>query len=93
MAFEKAQPKIPAAIGDLSVVLIDYEVAPVDEDGNPQENLRQQARFEVQVKDADGEVIHVVSGDLAPHLTQQQIDQLKAFLDAMRMKAEAEILP
>jgi len=93
MTFEKARAKIPAAIGDLSIVLIDYEVAPLDEDGNPQENLRQQARFEVQVKDADGEIIRIMNGNLAPHLTQQQIDQLKAFLDAMRTKAEAEILP
>jgi len=86
MTFEKAQAKIPVAIGDLSIVLIDY--------ADPEPNQeRQQARFEVQVKDAGGEVIRVMSGNLAPHLAQQQTDQLKAFLDAMRAKAEAEILP
>jgi len=86
MTFEKAQAKIPAAIGDLSIVLIDYA------DPEPGQE-RQRARFEVQVKDASGEVIRVMNGDLAPHLTQQQINQLKAFMDAMRAKAEAEILP
>ncbi len=86
MTFEKAQAKIPAAIGDLSIVLIDYA------DPEPGQE-RQQARFEVQVKGADGEVIRVMNGNLAPHLTQQQINQLKAFMDAMRAKAEAEILP
>ncbi len=86
MTFERAQAKIPAAIGDLSIVLIDY--------ADPEPNQeRQQARFEVQVKDADGEIIRIMNGDLAPHLTQQQISQLKAFMDAMRAKAEAEILP
>jgi len=92
MTFVKAQSKIPAAIGDISVVLIDCETAPLDADGNPQEDLRQQVRFEVQVKDANGEIIQMMTGNLVPHLTPVQITELRSFLNAIRTKAETEIL-
>jgi len=44
------------------------------------------------VKDANGEIIQTMTGNLAPHLTQQQIAELTSFLDAIRMKVETEIL-
>jgi len=81
MAFNKEEPRIPAAIGDISVVLTDY--SGVDPST---------ARFEVQVLMQDGNIFKLIQGDLAPHLTSAQISGLMDFMDDMRAKAESEIL-
>lgn len=84
MAFAKEPVRTPVAIGDISVELYhpDPGVA----------GLQPGANFSVQVRYSTGE-IRVLTGNLVPHLTQQQIAGLVAFMQDMRQKAIAEILP
>ena len=84
MAFEREQTRIPESIEDISIEL--YSLVQDDD------SLQYGANFSVQVGMSTGE-IRVVTGDLMPHLTQQQINSLRSFIDAMRTKAEQEILP
>jgi len=81
MTFNKEDSKVPAAIGDISVVLTDYSgTAPST------------AHFEVRVLEADGNMFGLINGDLVPHLTPAQISGLMDFMADMRAKAESEIL-
>jgi len=82
MAFTPEQPKTPASIGDISIVLTDY--ADIEE--------LDTADYEIQVLQADGSLFHLASGNLVPHLTAGQISTLQAFIADMRAKAIAEIL-
>ena len=91
MAFEQVEPKVPSAIGDISITLTDH-IAIAGPGGGPVDAW-QEIGFNVQVLNGDGQIMRTVSGNLAPHLTQPQIDQLKAFVATIRAKAEAEILP
>ena len=85
MTFDKAIARIPEAIEDVSVTLTDYIAV-------GEEPAHKSAEYSVQVRYDNGE-IKVLSGDLVPHLTAEQIDALMGFMDDMRVKAEAEILP
>ena len=83
MAFIKEQSKVPSSIGDISVVITDLE--------DPTEN--DQVHYSVQVLQTDGSIFRVATGNLVPHLTQNQINSLVAFMATLRAKAEAELLP
>jgi len=85
MAFDKAESRMPVAIRDLSVVLVDYAAAGDQE-------THQQARYEVQVEYDTGE-IKVMQGDLVPHITTAQIEALQGFIAGLRVQAEEQILP
>jgi hypothetical protein len=87
MPFTKVEPKVPTAIGDISVPLGDF-IATEDKEAY------QEARFEVQVLDADGDVMHpLVQGDLLLHLDNADKLWLSDFMDRMRAKAIQEIIP
>ncbi len=90
MAFEQVEPKIPSAVGDISITLTD-RIAVQTPGGSI--DATQRISFDVQVLNGNGSIMRNLSGDLARHLTQPQIDQLKAFMALMRTKAEDEILP
>lgn len=90
MAFDPVEPRVPSAVGDIGITLTDHIA--VEGPGGPIAAV-QRVNFSIQVLNGDGVVIRSVAGDLAPHLTQPQIDQLKAFMTTMRAKAETEILP
>jgi len=79
--FEPEQPKTPAAIGDIAVVLTDHDGSEPDE-----------VRYEVQVLQADGSIFRHATGDLVPHLTSQQITALQNFMADMRELAQG-LLP
>jgi len=83
MAFERLSDVTPEAIGNITVVL---------EDPDPTGPGSQRARFVVVVKNSDGTVKRL-DGNLAPHLTAQQISTVQSFLTAIRNKAIGEILP
>ena len=84
MPLPQAVIRIPEAIADISITLTDYIAT--------DEPARQAAEYSVQVRyDNDG--IKVLTGDLVPHLTAAQITALMGFMDDLRVKAEAEILP
>ncbi len=51
------------------------------------------ARFEARVDDQFGQPMNWRRGDLIPHLTTAQRNQLIAFMNILRTKAESEILP
>ena len=85
MAFEPAEARTPIAIKDLSVILTDYVA-------EGEEPARKEGRYEVQVQYSTGEIV-TRSGDLLPHITQAQKNALVAFLDALRVQAEEQILP
>lgn len=82
MAFEQEQGRMPASIGDISIVLTDYVGL-----GEPDT-----ADYEVQVLQADGSLFRLASGNLVPQLTAGQISALQAFMVDIRAKAIAEIL-
>jgi len=79
--FEPEQPKTPAAIGDIAVILTDHDGSEPDE-----------VRYGVQVLQADGSMFRHATGDLVPHLTSQQITALQSFMADMRELAQG-LLP
>ena len=81
MSLPQAQSEIPTEIGDIEVRLTDYQNGPQDEAG-----------YEVQVIDQNGNVMKVLKGNLVPHLTSGQISGLAGFMVQLRTKAEQEIL-
>ena len=81
MAFDPASPKVPTSIADISVVITDY----IDEE------TTSTAKYEVQVKDADGGMFALEQGDLVPHLTEEQVSGLLALMADVRAKAQAFI--
>ena len=85
MAFDKAVTVAPEAIEDISITLVDYVAT-------GEEAAHQSADYSVQVKYDNGE-IKVITGNLVPHLTQNQINGFMGFMDTLRIKAEAEVLP
>ena len=84
MAFEQVAARVPAAIGATSFTGVDNPAGEAD-----------QLLFEVQVLDAAGDVIRVVSGNLFPHIdgtSPISLAQFVAFSAWMRAKAVAEII-
>lgn len=73
----------PTAITDLVVILRSPDPRGQEQPG---------ARFQVGVLHSTGE-IRTLEGDLAPHLTQAEINQLLSFLAALRMRAATQLLP
>ena len=84
MPLPQALIRTPEAIEDLSITLTDCVAT--------EEPARQAAEYSVQVRYDDGS-IKVMTGNLVPHLTPAQVTGLMDFVDAMRIKAESEILP
>lgn len=81
MAFTPEHSKIPAAIGDISVILVDHDGSETDE-----------VLYEVQVLQADGSLFSLCDGNLVPHLTTQQIAAMQLFMADMRILAQG-LLP
>lgn len=85
MAFPKQQAitHTPTAITDLVVILTSPD---------PRGQEQPSAAFEVGVLYTTGEIKNV-SGDLAPHLTQAEINQLMSFMATLRTRAATQLLP
>lgn len=81
MAFTPEQPKTPAAIGDIAVILTDHDGIGTDT-----------VDYEVQILQADGSIFRLATGDLVPHLTSQQKTGLQSFMADMRTLAQG-LLP
>lgn len=85
MAFERQQPITPVRIGNIEVVLFSPD---------PESETQPFVRGYAEVILSDGsKVQRPTDRDLAPHLTQQQISDLRSFIDSLRVQAETEILP
>lgn len=83
MAFPAHPIRTPVAIGDL---IIELQQPTPNGGGQPR------TFYTVQVIYNDG-TRQTLTGDLQPHLTTAQINNLLAFMASMRTKAESEILP
>jgi len=85
MPLPQALSRVPTNIGLIRIELLDY-------DGT---NERKAIRARADVLDQDGGIILEASweGDLGPHITPAQKTGLITFVDAIRSKAIAEILP
>jgi len=81
MAFTQVKSKIPATIGDISVVIVDHKG---DEPG--------EIYYEVQVLQVDGSLFKLAQGNLVPHLEPGQIAQIQTFMATIRVLAQA-LLP
>jgi hypothetical protein len=87
MTFTPAQPRTPTAIGSVVIILKDRPAM----ESQPASKT---VSYDVAVLDQDGRRMDVPqdTGNLAPHLTQAQINALIQFMTDMRAKAEAELL-
>lgn len=81
MAFQKESTRTPTSIGRIEILLRDF----------PADTPSQSVLYQVQVIFSDGTDVQR-TGDLAPQLTQTQINQLVAFMASMRSKAVAEFI-
>lgn len=81
MAFTHEAGRTATSIGRIEILLRDF----------PSETPAQTVLYQVQVIFSDGTDVQR-AGNLAPHLTQTQINQLVAFMDSMRTKAVAEFI-
>lgn len=81
MAFDQEPTRAPTSIGDMYVTLTDYASA------------TDTIRGIIEVRDQNGDVMRVWSGDLAPHLTSGQKSGLQSFLADLRSQAETQLLP
>ncbi|MCP4989727.1 MAG: hypothetical protein GY928_27825 [Colwellia sp.] len=77
MAFTKEVSRVPTSIGDISIVITDYE-AGTDE-----------VRYSVQIKDVNDAVMINKRGSLVSHLTATEISQLQNIANSVRTKAQA----
>ena len=96
MAFQLPQPDLPPVrVKGLRLVL-DREIEIVT---NPvtleqTEQVREDANFFVNFLDENGMIAtKVVRGSAIPHLTPQQIAQLRAFMADLFAQAEGEFFP
>lgn len=53
----------------------------------------QSVEYRITIDDQFGHPMNHLHGDLIPHLTTGQKDQLIAFMDAMWAKAQDEVIP
>lgn len=87
MAFDPIETRIPTAIPRLMVLM--YQHDDILANGGTQA-----IEYDVIVTDQNGDVIkfNKSRGDLAPHLTTQQLTALRDFMDSMMQKAQNEFL-
>lgn len=87
MAFEKPIPRTPVSIKNIVVTLKDIPAV-------GEHPARQTIGYEFQVMDANGDRIplKVDSGNLEPHLSAAQLNQIQTFLTSLRAKIETELL-
>jgi len=102
MKFKKAKIKQPTRIGNIVVHLVDTCADQVSLDGTDPWVSRGPGevatpgwngiRFELWVLDDDGTTVSVLTGDLASHLSTEEVDTLDTFMASLRRRAEQEIL-
>ena len=85
MAFEPSTTRTPTSIGEIRIELIDEP-----DPANPGEVLKS-GWYRFVVYDQDGKQLVVPSGNLLPHLSPEQAQQISDFLDWCRAQAEATL--
>jgi hypothetical protein len=93
MPFQSVQTSVPTTVRGIRITLIEQpDYASMD---NPEPHTLRLVEYDVEVLDQNGArmIFPHSSGDLVPHLTQTQINNLLAFMSSMRAKATAEFLP
>lgn len=83
MAFPTMTTRVPTSIGNIS-----YTIG--DPDGD---NAHRTIGAHVEVLDAGGEIMATWDDNLKPELTSGQLTAFAEFLNVMRARFEAELLP
>lgn len=92
MSFTQEAERKPTKIGKITLVLEDYSATPpLDLNDNPVP--RYQRFVTVEVMDQNGALLKTRTVDLGPLLTATQTTNMKNLQDAIRTKAEAQIIP
>lgn len=84
MAFTPETTAIPESIRNFHLTFRSVK----NEDGS----ISKYGDFFIEVVMSDG-TVRGRDGNLLPHITAQQTQQISAFLDQLRTQAEAQILP
>ena len=78
MAFTAEQARIPTSLGDVSVVLTDY-IDPETQDA---------ASADIQLRESDGSIFKLVSGNLAPHMSADWITRARQLVAEVRTEGQ-----
>lgn len=92
MSFVQETDKKPTKIGKITLVLEDYGPTP-PLDLNDVPIPRYQRFVTVEILDQNGALIKTRTVDLGPLLNGTQTNSFKNLQDAIRVKAETQILP
>lgn len=90
MAFTPESTKIPSGIGNIVVILKD--AVEVEVIGGTLELAYQSAHYQLVVE-FDDDSAKQRRGDLVPHITPAERTMLMDFMDTLRARADAQILP
>lgn len=83
-AFEREQPRTPASIGQIVVILEDHL-------GDGETGPGQLAHYQIEILDSQGQRV-VRRGELTRHLAPGQVNALRNFLTSLRAQAQQEII-
>ena len=81
MAFPVEPTRTPTSIGNFYVTLADYA------------DTTDTVRGIIEVRDQNGDVMRVWTGNLVPHLTSGEINALINFMATLRQRAADQLLP
>lgn len=84
MAWTQEPTRTPTTL-DLHIEIHDLIDPP---EGHP----AQSAGFRITIYDQNGDEVRRLAGDLVPHITAQQRNQILGFMDDLRTQAETELL-
>jgi len=79
MVFTPEENKVPTSIGDISIVVSDFETG------------TDAVEYRVNIKDANGDIFDHKRGNLAPHLSAESITKLQEVAAEVRTKAQVFI--
>lgn len=84
MTFKLELTKTPTALGDIG-----YQFFDPDPTGGEQ----RAADFSIQVKDQDGQIMRVRTGEMIQHMLPAEIQTMQDLLDVWRARSIAEMIP
>ena len=89
MALPSISARTPTTVRAVVVTLTSTLIS--DEVGGELTTEEKKASYALNILDQDGVQMPPAAGNLIPHLTQEQLDWLIPFMDAMRALAEAAL--
>jgi len=83
MEWNRQSPDVPTTIGQIRIEFVSESDTPTIPEGT----------FLVEIRDETNNPIRAVRGDLAPHLTPEEVTAIRNFMVDIRDRAENELLP